>query len=430
MFRTTTARFFQQSARRAYTTSDSTEKAAHKLAEQALAQKTATRTKATIPKGDKKPSKSAEEKSTHWKAYALSGGFAVGSALGGLFYFGRPFEDGREDKYVEENPLMAAYHRCVDRYTEFTEKMHEPMWDKLLPDPLPEPYNRPYTLVINLDDTLVHSTWDSKHGWRHAKRPGVDYFLAYMSQFFEIVIFTSQQSYNAEGIINSLDPYQYSMYRLYRESTRYMDGKFVKDLSHLNRDLSKVIIMDSNPDAFCLQPENGIRLRPFTGDPKDLGLLEHIPFLEAVAIYNVPDVRPVIGQFGGEDVPAKFAKWEEAMKEQHRLQWEAEQKEKPKLRNLGSILGSGSASAAAGQHPQDHQQQGPPPTPLDMARQQYRRAFAEEHMQARAQHEEAIKKDMEAQKAKLKEMKMTVWELMAQASTVRFCSMEKIKDLF
>lgn len=34
------------------------------------------------------------------------------------------------------------------------------MWDKLLPDPLPEPYQRPFTLVINLDDTLVHSTWD------------------------------------------------------------------------------------------------------------------------------------------------------------------------------------------------------------------------------------------------------------------------------
>ena len=70
------------------------------------------------------------------------------------------------------------------------------------------------------------------------------------------------------------------MYRLYRESTRYVDGKYVKDLSHLNRDMSKVIIMDSNPDAFSMQPENGIALRPFTGKPNDHGLLEYIPFLE------------------------------------------------------------------------------------------------------------------------------------------------------
>lgn len=34
-----------------------------------------------------------------------------------------------------------------------------------------------------------------QHGWRVAKRPGVDYFLAYLSQFYEIVIFTSQYSY-------------------------------------------------------------------------------------------------------------------------------------------------------------------------------------------------------------------------------------------
>jgi len=38
--------------------------------------------------------------------------------------------------------------------------MNEPMWDKLLPEPLPEPYRRAYTLVINLDETLVYSTWD------------------------------------------------------------------------------------------------------------------------------------------------------------------------------------------------------------------------------------------------------------------------------
>ena len=33
------------------------------------------------------------------------------------------------------------------------------------------------------------------NGWRTAKRPGVDYFLAYLSQFYEIVIFTEQHHY-------------------------------------------------------------------------------------------------------------------------------------------------------------------------------------------------------------------------------------------
>jgi hypothetical protein len=34
-----------------------------------------------------------------------------------------------------------------------------------------------------------------QHGWRTAKRPGVDYFIAYLSQFYEVVIFTTQHHY-------------------------------------------------------------------------------------------------------------------------------------------------------------------------------------------------------------------------------------------
>ncbi|KAI9496814.1 HAD-like domain-containing protein [Zychaea mexicana] len=412
MFRTTATRFIQRAARRSYSSQEPTEKAssaAHKLAQEALAQKTGGgNRKATLPKGDKKPAKAASEKDGHWKAYALGAGAVVGTGLGLLFYYGRPFNDGREDKYVNNDPFSAAYNRCFDRYNEFQKKMHEPMWEKLLPDPLPEPYQRPYTLVINLDDTLVHSTWDSKHGWRHAKRPGVDYFLAYLSQFYEIVIFTSQTSMNAQPILDSLDPYQYAMYRLYREATRYVDGKYVKDLSHLNRDLSKVIIMDSNPDSFAMQPENGVPLRPFTGKPNDQGLLEYIPFLEGVALFNVPDVRPVLKAMEGGHLPEKWAEWEKKYNDQHRLQWEQEKTSKP--RNLGSLLTGG---GAAGQE----QEQGPPPTQLEQLRKQMREGFSAEHGQMRQQQDEMMKKEMEAQKEKMKDMKMTVWDLMTQVSS-------------
>lgn len=49
--------------------------------------------------------------------------------------------------------------------------------------------------MIDLDDMLIHSSWTTEHGWRTAKRPGVDYFLAYLSQFYEIVLFTTQPAY-------------------------------------------------------------------------------------------------------------------------------------------------------------------------------------------------------------------------------------------
>ena len=90
--------------------------------------------------------------------------------------------------------------------------LSEPVWPELLPPPFPPPHQKPYTLVVSIDDLLVTSTWDvsictfrmrpcvltplqRQHGWRTAKRPGVDYFLAYVSQFYEVVIFTSQHSY-------------------------------------------------------------------------------------------------------------------------------------------------------------------------------------------------------------------------------------------
>ncbi|KAI9288858.1 HAD-like domain-containing protein [Umbelopsis sp. AD052] len=382
------------------------------LAAEALAQKVGSSAakRATLPKGDKKPVKAAGEKDNNWKIYAGVGGVATGLVGLGFFHYGRPFEDGREDKYASENALLAAAHRARDRYEEFTKTMSEPMWDKLLPDPLPEPYRRPYTLVINLDDTLIHSSWDKEHGWRHGKRPGVDYFLAYLSQFYEIVIFTSQSFANALPILDKLDPYQYAMYRLYREATRYENGEYIKDLSHLNRDLSKVIIMDSNPQAFSKQPENGIAMKPWQGQANDNGLMEFIPFLEAIALTNVEDVRPVLASFSGTHIPAEWAAREEQMNAIARQKWEEEQKTTKVKRNLGNLFGSGGGAVAQTENQ-------PPLTYLEQMRKHVRETFNSEHEQMQKQQDEMMKKEIEAQKQQMKEMKMTVWEMMGQISS-------------
>lgn len=69
-------------------------------------------------------------------------------------------------------------------------------------------------------------------------------------------------------------------YRLFRDSTRALNGEIVKDLSYLNRDLSKVIIVDTHPEHVRLQPENAIVYPKWTGQKNDRGLIELIPFLE------------------------------------------------------------------------------------------------------------------------------------------------------
>jgi len=57
-----------------------------------------------------------------------------------------------------------------------------------------------------------------------------------------------------------------------------------QDLSYLNRDLGKVILVDTNPDSCMLQPDNAIILPKWKGDAKDRGLVALIPFLECLVL--------------------------------------------------------------------------------------------------------------------------------------------------
>lgn len=116
------------------------------------------------------------------------------------------------------------------------------------------------TLVLDLDDVLVHSSWTRQRGWRSFKRPGVEDFLKHMAQYYELVLYTDQNSTYADPILDRIDPQRNISYRLYKNSTHYIDGKHVRDLSKLNRDLGRVLLLSCNPDAYSLQPENTIKV--------------------------------------------------------------------------------------------------------------------------------------------------------------------------
>ncbi|RKP39098.1 HAD-like domain-containing protein, partial [Dimargaris cristalligena] len=334
-------------------------------------------------------------------------------ALGGLagfYHLGRPF-DPRDEATIKKagidetqlSPWAAYWQRAKFRVGDYQSYFSKPAWDYLLPEPLPEQYQRPYTLLINLDETLVYSSWDIDHGWRTAKRPGVDYFLGYMSKFYEIVLFTTQPSYVAMPIIEKLDPYGYIMYHLYRESTRYDDGTYIKDISKLNRDLSKVIAVDSNPAAYSAQPSNLLSLKPWKGDPDDTGLIALIPFLEYLAMNDVADVRKVLDFYRGKDVATEFNNWEKHLKEELRLRW-LEDKEK-KAQGLSGWLGMGS-----GQADEDE-----PPKPFfEQNRIALRKAFEDEQATIKEHAEAERKRMMEEQAQQLKDMKLTMWKIIKE----------------
>jgi len=81
-------------------------------------------------------------------------------------------------------------------------------------------------------------------------------------------------------LITKLDPYGFITYRLYRDSTRFIENKHVKDLTHLNRDLSKIVAIDVDEDT-VIPKENTIIMKPWTGDKDDRELVALIPFLES-----------------------------------------------------------------------------------------------------------------------------------------------------
>lgn len=180
-----------------------------------------------------------------------------------------------------------------------------PSREKLLPDWPPDYLNIspdvpcPHTLVVDLDDTLVRAVWDRRYGWRHAKRPGAEAFLREMAKYYEIVIFTSNIAGVADPVVHALDKEQCAMHRLYRDATRFVRGTHCKDISRLNRDPRKIVVLDDDPLAVQLSPQNAVLVTPYLdpADKTDTELEDIAPFLAAIVNEGVTDVPAAIAKF-------------------------------------------------------------------------------------------------------------------------------------
>ena len=153
------------------------------------------------------------------------------AVLASPVWLGRNWETAEEERQHPNAPngwgIGLFANRLRSRMTSTLDYYSEPAFEKLLPDPDPM-YERPYTLILSLEDLLIHSEWTRDHGWRMAKRPGLDYFLRYLSLYYEIVIFTSVSSMIAGPALQKLDPFGMVIFRLFREATRYENGEYIK----------------------------------------------------------------------------------------------------------------------------------------------------------------------------------------------------------
>lgn len=170
----------------------------------------------------------------------------------------------------------------------------------LLP-PLPLSAANKVTLVLDVDETLVHSTFQPNPSVRYdcvlnvahegtihtisvKYRPYLEDFLRFVGKRFEVVIFTASMSaycsklmdeMDAEGLLGNL--------RLYREHCTLCERSYVKDLHRLGRDLRRVVIIDNSPAAYTFQQRNAIPIKTWFDDPKDRELFKLLPLLDTLS---------------------------------------------------------------------------------------------------------------------------------------------------
>ena len=166
------------------------------------------------------------------------------------------------------------------------------------------------TLVLDLDETLIHSTSSNPHSnfdfmvevlvnrasclYYVYKRPNLDYFLNVINNWYNLIIYTASVREYADPVIDLIDENGVLFKRrLFRtECTQTPSAHYLKDLSLIDADISKICLLDNSAASFAFYPDNAIPIESWKDDFNDAALLDILPFLDALRF--VDDVRSVL----------------------------------------------------------------------------------------------------------------------------------------
>jgi len=180
---------------------------------------------------------------------------------------------------------------------------------------LPKFQRKDKTLVLDLDQTLVHSTLTTMnqpdytmeinvpesglHTVYVKLRPYLLQFLKFASSLFEVVVFTASPTVYANRVLDRLDPHHelidHRMFRHHCHHHHHHKAHYIKDLCALGRDLSKVAIIDNSVEAFAFQLDNGVLIEDFLGSREDTALLRMQEFL--VKLAKAKDARQAVHDY-------------------------------------------------------------------------------------------------------------------------------------
>eukprot|EP01062_Namystynia_karyoxenos_P009145 TRINITY_DN13227_c3_g2_i1.p1 TRINITY_DN13227_c3_g2~~TRINITY_DN13227_c3_g2_i1.p1 ORF type:complete len:358 (+),score=76.07 TRINITY_DN13227_c3_g2_i1:86-1075(+) len=155
------------------------------------------------------------------------------------------------------------------------------------------------TLVIDLDETLVHSSFDpvqadlrvpvSMDGETYTAhvrtRPHYEQFMRKATQLYDVIVWTASLRVYGDPVVDALEAKSGCgrVRRMFREHCREVSGGFAKDLLSLGVGLDYVAIIDNSPSVAMFQPQNLIPVQSWFGDSGDDELARMIPLLERMA---------------------------------------------------------------------------------------------------------------------------------------------------
>lgn len=176
--------------------------------------------------------------------------------------------------------------------------------------------NGKHTLVLDLDETLIHSFHVDKGvistltpDRYYLVRPGTFDLLSALSKYYEIVIFTSGTQAYADSILDSLDiSGTFITHRLFRQHTSKNKHDDSKDITKLGRPIERTIIVDNSPANFAYHSDNGLYIKTWEDDIEDQQLYGLTNLLLHIAKAGFPDVREAIHiikkELGNRDINA------------------------------------------------------------------------------------------------------------------------------
>lgn len=147
-------------------------------------------------------------------------------------------------------------------------------------------------LLLDLDETLVHSQFDSQRKQLHVRvRPYAREFLEHCSKRWNLIAFTASSRSYAESILDRLDPLnQYVSNILSREHCQAHGTRFVKDFRMVvspNIPQDKLLMIDNRVSSFAMNLKHGLPILPFRGEESDKELRSILPILDHL---SRPDV--------------------------------------------------------------------------------------------------------------------------------------------